>query len=74
MFLLAASFNAVAQEVPSPKSHFGFSIGENYQLANYTQTEAYFIKLANTYIWLKLFDFVKTVEGRSQYMMIVTSP
>ena len=27
-----------AQEVPTPKSHFGFNIGDNYQLANYTQT------------------------------------
>lgn len=74
MFLLAASFNAVAQEVPSPKSHFGFSIGENYQLANYTQTEAYFKKLANTSNRVKLVDIGKTEEGRSQYMLIVTSP
>ena len=29
-----------AQNVPTPKSHFGFSIGDNYHLATFTQTEA----------------------------------
>ena len=74
MFLLATSFSAVAQEVPSPKSHFGFTIGDNYQLANYTQTEAYFKKLAASSKRVKLVDIGKTEEGRSQYMLIVTSP
>lgn len=36
----------LAQNVPTPKEHFGFYIGDNYQLANFTQTEAYFKKLA----------------------------
>lgn len=74
MFLLATGFNAVAQEVPSPKAHFGFTIGDNYQLANYTQTEAYFKKLAASSKRVKLVDIGKTEEGRSQYMLIVTSP
>jgi hypothetical protein len=74
IFLLATSFNAVAQEVPTPKSHFGFTIGDNYQLANYTQTEAYFKKLASTSGRVKLVDIGKTEEGRSQYMLIITSP
>ncbi len=33
---------STAQNLPSPKEHFGFDIGDNYKLANYTQTEAYF--------------------------------
>ena len=33
-----------AQNVPTPKSHFGFSIGDNYHLATFTQTEAYLKK------------------------------
>ncbi|SOD19935.1 M14 family metallopeptidase [Pedobacter xixiisoli] len=74
IFLLASSITAVAQEVPSPKSHFGFDIGDNYQLANYTQTEAYFKKLAASSKRVKLVDIGKTEEGRSQYMLIVTSP
>ena len=35
-----------AQNVPTPKSHFGFSIGDNYHLATFTQTEAYLKKIA----------------------------
>jgi hypothetical protein len=62
-----------AQVVPSPKEHFGFSIGDNYRLANYTQTEAYFKKLALS-DRVKLVDIGKTEEGRSQYMIIVSSP
>ncbi|GGI26863.1 peptidase [Pedobacter mendelii] len=63
-----------AQDVPTPKSHFGFDIGDDYQLANYTQTEAYFKKLAETSKRVKLVDIGKTEEGRSQYMLIITSP
>ncbi|WP_461485223.1 M14 family metallopeptidase [Pedobacter sp.] len=74
MFLIVSSFAAIAQEVPSPKSHFGFTIGDNYQLATYTQTEAYFKKLAASSNRVKLVDIGKTEEGRSQYMLIVTSP
>ena len=31
-----------AQTIPTPKEHFGFAIGDDYHLATYTQTEAYF--------------------------------
>ena len=64
---------ASAQTIPTPKEHFGFNIGDNYQLANYTQTEAYFKKLAASSDRVKLVDMGKTEEGRSQYMLIVTS-
>lgn len=72
-FLIVSS-SAIAQEVPSPKSHFGFAIGDDYQLATYTQTEAYFKKLAETSKRVKLVDIGKTEEGRSQYMLVVSSP
>lgn len=74
IFFLLVGFSAAAQEVPSPKSHFGFDIGENYQLATYTQTEAYFKKLSTSSKRVKLVDIGKTEEGRSQYMLIVSSP
>lgn len=64
---------AFAQNIPTPKEHFGFSIGDDYQLANYTQTEAYFKKLAATSNRVKLVDIGKTEEGRTQYMLVVTS-
>ncbi|RZJ77114.1 MAG: peptidase, partial [Flavobacterium sp.] len=65
--------SAFAQNIPTPKEHFGFNIGDDYQLANYTQTEAYFKKLAATSKRVKLVDIGKTEEGRTQYMLIVTS-
>ena len=37
--------NLTAQTIPLPKEHFGFAIGYDYQLATYTQTEAYFKNL-----------------------------
>ena len=73
IFINAAIF-ANAQTLPSPKEHFGFNIGDNYRLATYTQTEAYFKKVAAASDRVKLVDIGKTEEGRSQYMMIVSSP
>jgi hypothetical protein len=58
----------------SPKEHFGFSIGDNYQLANYTQTEAYCKKLASASDRARLTVIGKTEEGRDQFMLIVSSP
>jgi zinc carboxypeptidase len=60
--------------IPTPKEHFGFSIGDNYQLATYTQTKAYFEKLAAASDRAKLVEIGKTEEGRGQFMMIVSSP
>jgi len=62
-----------AQTVPSPEEHFGFFMGEDYHLANYTETEAYFKKLAQT-DRVRLVDIGETEEGRRQYMLIVSSP
>ncbi len=63
-----------SQKIPSPKEHFGFAIGENYQLATYSQTAAYFSKLAAASARVKLVDIGKTEEGRTQLMMVVSSP
>ena len=68
------SFFAVSQQIPNPKEHFGFNIGDNYMLANYSQTEAYFKKLDAASDRAKLMSIGKTEEGREQFMMIVTSP
>jgi hypothetical protein len=65
---------AAAQNIPTPKEHFGFSIGDNYQLATFTQTEAYFKKLGETSDRAKYTVIGKTEEGRDQFMLIVTSP
>lgn len=71
LFIVTTCF---AQTILSPKEHFGFNIGDDYQLANYTQTEAYFKKLATASNRTKLVDIGATEEGRHQYMLIVSSP
>ncbi|HLW19357.1 MAG TPA: M14 metallopeptidase family protein [Cyclobacteriaceae bacterium] len=62
------------QVIPTPKDHFGFNIGDDYQLANFTQTEAYFKKLAEISDRVRYVDMGATEEGRRQPMLIVTSP
>ncbi len=64
---------AYSQSIPTPKEHFGFNIGDDYQLANYTQSEAYFKKLAAS-DRTKLVDMGLTSEDRHQWMLIVSSP
>jgi hypothetical protein len=60
--------------ITSPKEAFGFDIGDDYQLANYKQIEAYWKTLAKESNRLVLHDMGKTAEGRTQWMAIVTSP
>ena len=74
LFLLTSSLLSVAQNLTSPKQHFGFSIGDNYKLATYTQTEAYFKKIATSSDKVSMVNMGTTEEGRQQYMMIVSSP
>lgn len=70
---LALAVTVWAQSIPTPKEFFGFNIGDDYQLANYTQTEGFFKKLA-TSPRTKYVDIGLTEEGRHQFMLIVSSP
>lgn len=71
--LLAFVTGIAWSQVPSPKEHFGFNIGDDYHLATFTQTEAYWKKLAAVSKLAKLEVIGQTEEGRNHYMMIVTS-
>lgn len=73
LFASQVAWSQSGAAIPSPKEHFGFAIGDDYQLATYTQTEAYFKKLAAS-DRVKLTDIGLTEEGRHQYMLIVSSP
>ncbi|MEO8624277.1 MAG: M14 metallopeptidase family protein [bacterium] len=73
MLALQAPF-ASAQKITSPKEQFGFNIGDDYKLANYTQFEAYWRKLAKESPRMKLVEIGKTAEGRTQLMSIISSP
>jgi hypothetical protein len=74
--LLLIAFAAAAQtrHITTPKEQFGFSIGADYRLVNYTQLEAYWKKLATESDRLELADIGLTAEGRHQWMAIVTAP
>ncbi|SPF47920.1 Peptidase M14, carboxypeptidase A [Candidatus Sulfopaludibacter sp. SbA4] len=63
-----------APKITTPKEALGFNIGDDYQVANYTQLEAYWKKLATESDRMKLVDIGPTEEGRHQYMAIITSP
>src|SRR5579871_4026033 len=63
-----------APKVTTPKEALGFNVGDDYSVANYTQLEAYWKKLASESNRMKLVDIGLTAEGRHQYMAVVTSP
>ncbi len=60
--------------VTTPLEHFGFNIGDDYNLATYTQFESYWRLLADESPRIVLQEIGTTAEGRSQLMAIVTSP
>jgi hypothetical protein len=65
---------AAQNKLTNPKDHFGFNIGDDYQLANYTQYEAYIKKLDQESDRLKVVEMGKSAEGRTMYVGIITSP
>ena len=74
--LALAAFTASAQphKITTPKQFLGFNIGDDYSVANYTQLDQYWHKIATECDRCKLVDIGPTEEGRRQYMMIITSP
>lgn len=73
--LLIGQFHySTAQQVTSPKAHFGYNIGDDYKLANYKQMESYFLKVAKESNRVIIQKAGLTEEGRQQYLMIISSP
>ena len=75
LFLLVAAVLGHAQDtvrITTPKEALGFNIGDDYQVANYTQLDAYWKKLAAESDRMKLVDIGPTAEGRRQYMAIIS--
>jgi hypothetical protein len=71
----AASISLSAQpRITTPKEYLGFNVGDDYQLANYTQLAQYWRKLDAESDRLTVQEIGKTAEGRPQLMAIVTSP
>jgi hypothetical protein len=72
--LLLAAPAVTAQTITTPKQHFGFNIGDDYQLATYTQFVEYWKRLDRESDRMKVVEIGRTAEGRSQLMAIITSP
>ena len=71
--LLSAQSVAAAQNVPTPESHFGFEIGAEQSLANWTDLTAYYEVLGRTSERVKVDTLGLTTMGRPFVMVTVTS-
>src|SRR5829696_5797020 len=65
---------AAQKAVTTPKEQFGFSLGDDYQLANYKQISDYLRRLDTESDRLVVQEIGRTAEDRAQLMAIVTSP
>jgi hypothetical protein len=72
--VLITSGVGAQNRITTPKEQFGFDLGDDYQLANYTQIAEYWRKLDAASDRLVVKEIGKTAEGRPQLMAIVTSP
>ena len=66
--------SSTGQNVTTPLEEFGFNLGDDYQLANYTQLGTYWRKLEEESERMKLEIIGNTAEGRPIYMATITSP
>ena len=74
LFILLLAANAGAQDVPSPRSHFGFEIGEDRKLATWEQLTGYYARLAQTSARVKIDTLGAATRGQPFVMLTVTSP
>jgi hypothetical protein len=61
-------------KITTPREQFGFSIGDDYQLADYSQLAAYWNRLAGESERIKIVEIGRTAEGRAMLMAIITAP
>jgi hypothetical protein len=74
-FALLAACPLFAQTpLTSPRQAFGFDIGDDYSVVNYSQMETYWKQLDAQSDRMLLTDIGPTAEGRRQLMAIVSSP
>jgi hypothetical protein len=75
LFIALLAIPTMAQnKITTPKEHFGFDIGDDYYLANYTQFTSYWKKLAQESDRMIVAEVGTTAEGRPIWMAIITSP
>lgn len=69
--LICASLLVAAP--PAPKEHFGFTPGDDYKLADYTQISGYFKRLAATSERIRLEKVGGSSEGRDLLVAFISS-
>jgi hypothetical protein len=80
VLLLAASVQtqspAQSAAIPAiaPPTFGQYTVGDDYFLANYTQLQEYFARLASKSDRMKVVEIGRTAEGRPMIMAIITSP
>jgi hypothetical protein len=73
--LLMGSGSANAQRtIPTPESVIGFAIGDDFQLASYEQSMAYFRALDEASDRVELVEVGRTSEGRAWYVALISDP
>src|SRR5262249_47280169 len=72
--LLLGSTLQAQTKITTPKEQFGFDIGDDYVLVNYTQYETYLKKLDQESDRLAVLPIGKSSEGRTMYLGVITSP
>ncbi len=73
VLLVSATLQAQGR-ITNPKDQFGFNIGDDYQLVNYTDYEKYIKKLDQESDRMTLQVIGKSEEGRPMYLAVITSP
>ena len=77
LFTVSASMPAAQTKAPAvttPKQFFGFNIGDDYQLATYTQFTEYWQKIDKESNRMQVIEIGKTEEGRPHLAAIITAP
>lgn len=74
VLLLAAPWALPQTRITTPQEQFGFNIGDDYQLATYSQLLDYWKKLDQQSDRMSLVEIGRTAEGRPMVMAIITAP
>ena len=74
IMILGVTVTRSQENITTPKEKFGFSLGDDYHLANYVQLVQYWKKLDQQSDRMVLQDIGKTAEGRTISMAIITAP
>jgi hypothetical protein len=64
----------VTGSIPPPAEHFGFTLGEDLKLADFSQISSYFLKLARASDRIRVERFGTSSEGKPLYLAVVSSP